>query len=62
MSIVIMTKRCIHCYRNFTYNPSTGDFGKFCKHCGKPQTEVIDGNKRTKNPKTGHRFPKSDIF
>lgn len=41
MSIRMMTHRCIHCRRAYNYNPSTGDFGKICKHCGKPQNAII---------------------
>lgn len=41
MSIRIMSQRCIHCYKTYTYNPSTGDFGRICKYCMKPQRAVI---------------------
>lgn len=37
MSIRMMFKRCIHCGQRYTYNPSVGDFGMFCKQCGRVQ-------------------------
>lgn len=37
MSAIRMTKRCVHCHRTYTYNPSAGDMGGYCKHCGYAQ-------------------------
>ena len=41
MSIRTMTKRCIHCRRVYTYNPSVGDLGTFCKLCGRAQLPTL---------------------
>ena len=46
MSIRIMTRRCIHCGRTYTFNPSVGDFGRICKHCGKAQIPLREPNRR----------------
>ena len=35
MSLLPMYKRCPNCKRQFTYNPSVGDMGLVCPHCGK---------------------------
>ena len=40
MNIRPMVKRCIHCRRTYTYNPSAGNFGAVCKHCGKMQIKL----------------------
>ena len=48
MSIIMMKKRCKFCKKEFTYNPSTGDFGKICKKCGKYQGELNRGQKEDK--------------
>lgn len=45
MSIRSMVKRCIHCHRTYTYNPSVGDFGMVCKHCSKIQMINLAGKK-----------------
>lgn len=37
MSIRIMTKKCTHCHRTYTYNPSTGNLGRICSYCHWPQ-------------------------
>lgn len=39
MSILPMYKRCVYCWRKYTYNPSVGDFGEVCKFCGRLQTK-----------------------
>jgi len=38
MSQYILKKRCVHCGREYSYNPSAGDYGKVCKKCGKHQS------------------------
>ena len=48
MSIHPMTKRCVYCHRIYTYNLSTGDFGTFCKLCGRGQERPL---MTTKPPK-----------
>ena len=45
MSARPMYKRCIHCHRTYTYNPSVGDFGAVCKHCRRIQIMNLAGNK-----------------
>lgn len=37
MSIKMMTKKCTRCHRTYSFNPSVGDMGIICKHCGYPQ-------------------------
>ena len=37
MSTRIMTKQCVSCRRTYTYNPSTGNLGLICGHCGHSQ-------------------------
>lgn len=58
MSIRIMTKRCIYCHRSYTYNPSIGNFGLFCKHCGKRQVQPLATQQPPKVPTTVPRFPR----
>ena len=36
MSAVAMFRKCGHCGKKFTYNPSAGDMGLICPHCNKP--------------------------
>lgn len=36
MSIMPMYKKCPNCKQEFSYNPSTGNFGLVCPHCRKP--------------------------
>lgn len=45
MNIRRMERRCPHCHRLFTYNPSAGDFGRICKHCGFVQTKPTISNR-----------------
>ena len=45
MSARPMVKRCIHCFRTYTYNPSVGDLGAVCKHCRKIQIVSLVGSK-----------------
>lgn len=33
MSIVLMKKKCVHCGKEYLYNPSVGDFGLICPKC-----------------------------
>ena len=40
MSYTMMTKRCVHCKRTYTYNPTAGDMGSVCKYCFKHQTTI----------------------
>lgn len=35
MSIRIMRKRCPHCRKVVTFNPSVGKLGLFCPPCGR---------------------------
>lgn len=37
MSLLPMTRQCIHCRRTYRYDPSTGDLGLVCRYCGKAQ-------------------------
>lgn len=37
MSLLPMTRQCVHCRRTYRYDPSTGDFGLVCRYCGKAQ-------------------------
>lgn len=37
MSLLPMTRQCVHCRRAYRYNPSTGDLGLVCRYCGKAQ-------------------------
>lgn len=37
MSLLPMTRQCVHCRRTYRYNPSTGDLGLVCRYCGKAQ-------------------------
>lgn len=37
MSLISMTRKCVHCLRVYKYNPSVGDLGLFCKYCHRPQ-------------------------
>lgn len=46
MSTLFLTKRCIHCHRKFIYNPSVGDLGLKCKHCGKVQIKPEEKKKK----------------
>lgn len=48
MSARIMTKQCKYCHRTYTYNPSVGDFGNFCKHCMKSQAGGLQTGKPPK--------------
>jgi hypothetical protein len=36
--ILPMVRTCTHCGREYTYNPSNGNPGMLCKHCGWVQT------------------------
>lgn len=38
MSQYFLKKRCVHCGREYPFNPSVGDYGKVCKKCGKNQS------------------------
>ena len=31
MSLLPMTRQCVHCRRTYRYNPSTGDLGLVCR-------------------------------
>lgn len=35
MSLLPMTRQCVHCRRTYRYDPSTGDLGLVCRYCGK---------------------------
>lgn len=37
MSLLPMTRQCVHCRRTYRYNPSIGDLGLVCRYCGKAQ-------------------------
>lgn len=37
MSLLSMTRQCIHCHSPYHYNPSIGDLGLVCRYCGKAQ-------------------------
>ena len=50
MSARIMTKQCVHCHRSYTYNPSIGDLGHVCKHCGKSQGRSLPSVKLSQLP------------
>ena len=49
MSALPMLKTCANCSRRFTYNPSIGDFGSICKHCGRT-TDHRMGSNTNKSP------------
>lgn len=55
MPIHMMTRRCIHCRRKYTYNPSVGNLGLICPHCGKSQR--MPPQRRSPKPKLQCRFP-----
>ena len=38
MSICLMLRICEHCGYRYTYNPSVGEFGRFCPKCKKRQS------------------------
>ena len=46
MSAITMTRKCIHCHRVFTINPSVGNFGHYCKYCLKPQIKPLPISKK----------------
>lgn len=58
MSTLFMTKRCQNCHRRFTYNPSVGDFGLICRHCGMPQIKIRDEGKLPYEPKLDFKITK----
>lgn len=37
MSFRRMVRQCTYCHHIYPYNPSTGNLGLTCKHCGKAQ-------------------------
>lgn len=37
MSLCRMVRRCTYCHHTYSYNPSIGELGLTCKHCGKEQ-------------------------
>lgn len=37
MSLLPMTRQCVHCRRTYRYNPSAGDLGLVCRYCDKAQ-------------------------
>ena len=37
MSLLPMTRQCVHCRRTYRYDPSTGNLGLVCRYCGKAQ-------------------------
>ena len=41
MSLCMMVRQCTYCRHTYSYNPSTGDLGLTCKHCGKVQLRPI---------------------
>ena len=41
MSAQIMFRKCEYCGYQYTYNPSTGNFGKICPKCHKIQSTPI---------------------
>lgn len=57
MSFRTMTKRCIHCHRVYTYNPSVEDLGTVCKLCGRAQLPVLATDKPPKVWSPILRFP-----
>ncbi len=50
MSAIAMCKKCANCGKKFIYNPSVGDMGFICPHCGKPaDTKFSAKKKKTDN-------------
>ena len=63
MSLLPMTRQCIHCRRTYRYDPSTGDLGLVCRYCGKAQcsTEPQHPPQQPLQPAFPASFPTAEL-